>query len=72
MDDNFDSDCFREAQERGQVTFTLVAQDVTSPAVILKWIEENLNTASDDKLREAFEKALLMKNYPQRKYPYSK
>lgn len=69
--DNNDN-CYREAKERGQATFTLVAQDITAPRCVMQWIIENLETATDAKLREAFEKALLMKNYYLRKHPYNK
>jgi hypothetical protein len=46
--------------------FPLVARDDTAPKVILFWIMENLH-CSDDKLREAFECALRMRKWPNRK-----
>jgi hypothetical protein len=42
--------------------FVLMTRDMTSPAVVLEWIKLNINTQPDDKLREAFECALEMKN----------
>lgn len=47
--------------------FLLRGRDASSPATILKWIERNLETAPDEKLREAFECALKMKNSPLRR-----
>lgn len=47
--------------------FVLRAQDATSPKVVLFWISENFETCPDDKLREAFECALKMKQNPNRK-----
>ena len=46
--------------------FVLRGQDFTSPRLIMEWIKENLHV-NDDKLREAFECALKMKNYPHTK-----
>ena len=47
--------------------FVLRAQDRSSPHVILKWIELNLETCPDDKLDEAFECAMRMKHAANRK-----
>jgi hypothetical protein len=47
--------------------FVLRGQDESSPKVILHWIAKNFETCPDEKLREAFEHALVMKNYPSRK-----
>lgn len=41
--------------------FVLRGQDITAPRSIVRWIEFNLYTAPDDKLREAFECALRMR-----------
>lgn len=47
--------------------FVLRGKDVSSPKVVLHWIAKNFDTCPDEKLREAFEHALVMKNYPGRK-----
>ncbi len=57
-----------KAKNRGQETFTLVAQDRTSPRTILFWIGENFETAPPEKLRDAFERALRMREFPERKW----
>lgn len=43
--------------------FPLRAMDETAPLIILDWIRENLFSASEDKLRSAFEQALAMKRF---------
>lgn len=40
--------------------FLLRAQDESSPSVIMRWIEENLWTAPEEKIREVVEIALKM------------
>lgn len=64
-----DNTCFQKAQERGQQTFTLVAQDKSAPRTILFWIMENFEDTPVEKLRDAFEDALAMREYPKRKHP---
>ena len=44
-----------------EMLFILRARDYSSPQTILYWISENLETCSDEKLREAFECALVAK-----------
>ena len=61
-------ECYARARARQQETFTLVAQDRTSPRTILYWIGENFETAPPEKLREAFERALRMREFPERKW----
>ena len=55
-----------------EMLFVLMGRDATAPKVVLEWIKENLFTQPEDKLREAFECALKMKNTQadlyQRKY----
>lgn len=46
--------------------FVLRGQDISSPIIILEWIKENFH-CSDEKLREAFECALRMRNDPFKK-----
>jgi hypothetical protein len=62
-----DNICFSKAKERGDLTFTLVGQDRTSPIVICEWIKQNIETCPADKLREAFERAIAMRHLPRRK-----
>lgn len=57
-----DIKCQNKARERYQLTFTLVEQDMTSPHVILDWIKYNFKTCPNEKLIEAFECALAMKD----------
>lgn len=63
-----DTQVYAKARNRGQETFTLVAQDRTSPRTILFWIGENFETAPPEKLRDAFERALRMREYNPRKW----
>lgn len=44
-----DYDCFHRARQRGDVTFTLVGQDMTSPKLIVLWIAENIETIPAEK-----------------------
>jgi hypothetical protein len=62
-----DHGCHERARARGQQTFTLVAQDPTAPAVIAEWIKHNIETAPEEKLRDALEEALIMRKHPARK-----
>lgn len=55
-----DNDCHVKAVARGQMTFTVVEQDLTAPETILEWIKLNWKTAPVAKLRDAFETALAM------------
>lgn len=57
-----DDKCAEKARARGQMTFTLVEQDLSAPMCILRWIELNWNTCPPDKLRDAFEDALAMQH----------
>jgi macrodomain Ter protein organizer (MatP/YcbG family) len=56
-----------KAKARGQGTFTLVEQDRTAPVTIAEWIKQNIETAPDDKLRDALESALKFRRFNQRK-----
>lgn len=60
--------CLKKAKD-DEMLFVLRAQDRSAPKTVLHWIAENFETTSDDKLREAFETALVMKNYKNRKNP---
>lgn len=60
-------DCYHKAKKNNEPTFTIRAQDKTSPAVIAKWIVSNIYTAPDDKLIDALRVALEMRNWPKNK-----
>lgn len=62
-----DKGTFRCAQERGQATFTVVAQDRTAPSVICEWIKQNIETCPSAKLYEALARAIQMRDYHFRK-----
>ena len=57
-----DSICHAKAKQRGQKTFTLVEQDITAPGVICDWISRNIYTCPKEKLREALEAAIAMRD----------
>lgn len=62
-----DDKCYKKAKERGQQTFTLVAQDRSSPRVICEWIKENIETEPEEKLVDALLDAIAMRENPNRK-----
>lgn len=55
------------AKHRGQQTFTLVEQDVTAVLCITEWIKLNIHTAPPQKLRDALEKCIVMRDFPTKK-----
>lgn len=67
VDETRDAGCFQKAQKRGQLTFTVVQQDKTSPQVICEWIKLNIETAPAAKLRDALESAIACRDFPNRK-----
>jgi len=50
-----------QAARPDEEIFVLKELDETAPWVIMEWMKENFHTASEDKLRSAFESALRMK-----------
>lgn len=58
--------CFTKAAD-DEMLFVLRAQDVSAPKVVLHWIAKNFDSASEEKLREAFECAIAMKKFKWRK-----
>jgi len=64
-----DTNCHVRAKQRGQETFTLVEQDITAVRTIAHWIYENIEQASEEKLRTALEACLRMRKFPNRKIP---
>jgi hypothetical protein len=61
-----DLGCFLRAYSRGEPTFTLIGRDPTSFATIVFWILQNPE-APAEKLREAFNKADLCREWPDKK-----
>jgi hypothetical protein len=47
--------------------FVLRGQDISSPRIILHWIEMNLDIVSEAKLKEAFHTVLSMRRYDSRR-----
>lgn len=60
--------CLNKAAD-DEMLFVLRAQDKSAPKVVLHWIAKNFDTASEEKIREAFECAIEMKKYPNKKNP---
>lgn len=58
--------CIQKAAD-DEMLFVLRAQDVTAPKTVLHWIAKNFDNVSEDKLREAFECALTMRRFKNRK-----
>lgn len=67
VDNSYDQNCFEKAQRRGDLSFTLVGQDLSSPETIAYWILKNIETAPEAKLQEALSKAIRMRVLPDRK-----
>lgn len=63
-----DENCYTRAKANGERTFTLRAQDRSSPWVICDWIRENIMTCPPDKLREALDVAIEMRSWRNRKF----
>jgi hypothetical protein len=61
--------CFRKGHANGEQLFTLRSQDLSMPRVICYWILENIETASDGKLRHALDDALRARKWPRRRNP---
>lgn len=56
-----DQKCSEKAFNKGQLTFTLIEQDKSSPLVIADWIKQNIMTAPASKLYDAIEIAVAMR-----------
>lgn len=57
-----DNECYRKAQVRGDITFTVVGQDLSSAYVVCEWIKQNIYTCPEDKLHEALKRAIAMRD----------
>lgn len=53
--------CLAKAKDN-EMLFVLRAQDASAPIVVLEWIKLNFNTCPTNKLREAFECCLEMRD----------
>lgn len=63
-----DTNCHAKAKKRGQQTFTLVEQDVTTVKTIAHWIYLNIETCPAEKLRLALEDCIKMRQFAGRKH----
>lgn len=60
--------CLKKAAE-DEILFVLRAKDASSPFVVLEWIKINFEDCPKDKLLEAFNCALEMREFPNRRQP---
>lgn len=58
-----DTNVHARAKQRGQRTFTLVEQDRTAVETIAFWIYLNIHTAPPEKLHEALDSCILMREF---------
>lgn len=58
-----DTGVHMKAKLRGQRTFTLVEQDMSSVEVIAYWILKNVHTAPPEKLHQALDTCLEMREF---------
>lgn len=61
-----DDECLKKVHPEEPI-FVLRAQDGSTPKLVMQWIGENIYNVPDEKLREAFEHALKMKDWPVKK-----
>jgi hypothetical protein len=62
-----DTACHALAKQRGQRTFTLVEQDASTVKTIAHWIYLNIETAPPEKLKEALDACINMRDFPNKK-----
>jgi hypothetical protein len=62
-----DNKCYTKAQAAGETTFTVRERDYSAPLTVLAWIQLNFTTAPREKLIDAFERALYMRDSPRSK-----
>jgi len=60
---------YLEDAKDNEPIFVLRGQDKSSPKMILTWMAENFENLSSQRLQEAFDTAMAMKRYPNRKHP---
>ena len=63
-----DTKVHAKAKGKGEPTFTLRVQDESSSLCIAEWIKLNIETAPVDKLREALDAAIAMREWPNRRH----
>jgi hypothetical protein len=59
-----DSVIHANAKRRGEKTFTLIERDPTTVETIAYWILKNIQTASPEKLHNALDIAIGMRDFP--------
>lgn len=64
---NRDNESSQKAKWNGENTFTLRAQDASAPTVIGEWIKQNIETAPEEKLHQALDIAIAMRERIARK-----
>lgn len=62
-----DDPCIQKAFDDERL-FVLMTRDFSACKVVMEWVKENIYIQPDEKLREAFECALEMKNNYQKIY----
>lgn len=62
-----DSIIHARAKARNQATFTLVEQDKTAVETIAYWILKNIRTAPPEKLHDALDACIRMREFPGQK-----
>ena len=55
--------------DENKIIFILRGRDMSSPKIIMEWIQTNMHHLTNEKLRDAFECALAMMKTPNRKSP---
>lgn len=58
-----DTGIHAKAKQRGQISFTLVEQDRSSVETIAHWIYLNIHTAPPEKLKNALDICLQMRDF---------
>ncbi|HEX5426637.1 MAG TPA: hypothetical protein VFW94_24205 [Candidatus Acidoferrales bacterium] len=62
-----DTNVHAKAKARGQKTFTLVEQDASAVDTIAFWILLNIHTAPSEKLHDALDSCIKMRDFPNKK-----
>lgn len=64
----YNSPCLEKA-DANEPIFVLRGQDISSPPTILRWMADNFESLPEEKLQDAFETVMQMKNWERRKKP---
>ncbi len=56
-----DFKCAQKAMDKNQLSFTVIEQDNTAPETICEWIKLNIKTCPADKLYDALQRAIAMR-----------